>query len=153
MAVNGLFRVVWTVGRVKGEDASLRAAVSTKNNLLSYRPPALTFSLSKEEGFQWQGISDVIYASDLMAGDSGTRGRPPEQRSEAETFLKRILASGKVPSTEIFQKGASEGLSESTLKRAKLRLNIRAFQEGRLWYWEIPITAEEVFSDDLPLGE
>ena len=56
-AINGLFRSVWTVGKVKGDDETLRAAVSSKNNLLPYVPPALQYSLSRSEGFQWRGVS------------------------------------------------------------------------------------------------
>lgn len=65
-AINGLFRSVWTVGKVKGEDETLRAAVSSKNNLLPYVPAALQYSLSQSDGFQWRGVSHEITARDLI---------------------------------------------------------------------------------------
>lgn len=139
-AINGLFRSVWTVGKVKGEDETLRAAVSSKNNLLPYVPAALQYSLSQTEGFQWRGISREITARDLIRGDSdtGSRGRPSEQRSEAQEFILNALTFGKMKAVDVFEEAKSEGISERTLKRAKSQLGIKTFQEGRVWYWELP---------------
>ncbi|MCL2212389.1 MAG: AAA family ATPase [Oscillospiraceae bacterium] len=139
-AINGLFRSVWTVGKVKGVDETLRAAVSSKNNLLPYVPPALQYSLSQTEGFKWRGINQELSARDLIRGDSdtGSRGRPADKRNRAEIFLEDILSSGKVRAADIFRSGSREGLSERTIKRAKSNLGtVKTFQQGREWFWEL----------------
>jgi hypothetical protein len=140
IALNGLFRAVWTVGKVQGEDETLRAAVSSKNNLLPYVPAALTYSLSQNEGFQWRGVNRDITARDLVRGDNdkNTRGRPAGQRDEAGDFIFNTLMFGKVKASEVFRAAEDEGFSARTIKRAKSRLGVRTFQEGREWYWDIP---------------
>jgi len=139
-AINGLFRSVWTVGKVKGVDETLRAAVSSKNNLLPYVPPALQYSLSPTEGFQWKGVSREVSARDLIRGDSdtGARGRPSEQRDEAEVFIEETLMFGKVKASEVFSLAVQARISDRTIKRAKTRLGVRTFKEGKCWYWELP---------------
>ncbi len=152
-AINGLFRSVWTVGKVKGEDESLRAAVSSKNNLLPYIPPALQYSLSQGEGFQWRGVSREVTARDLIRGDGekNTRGRPSEQRDVAAEFIEDMLAFGKVRASIIYDKANLLGLSERTLKRAKTRLGVRTVKEGKEWYWDIPAAAaENIKGDNIP---
>jgi hypothetical protein len=138
-AINGLFRSVWTVGKVKGEDDTLRAAVSSKNNLLPYVPPALQYSLSQERGFEWRGVSREVTARDLIRGDDDkhSRGRPPTQRDEAENFIRETLAFGKVKASEIFSLAEQEGISERTIKRAKPAVGVRTFKEGTEWYWDM----------------
>lgn len=152
-AINGLFRSVWTVGKVKGEDETLRAAVSSKNNLLPYVPPALQYSLSQERGFEWRGVSREVTARDLIRGDDDkhSHGRPSEQRDEAADFIRDTLMFGKVKATVIYDKANLIGLSERTLKRAKARLCVRTFKEGKEWYWDIPEAAQEnVKEDNIP---
>ncbi len=152
-AINGLFRSVWTVGKVKGEDESLRAAVSSKNNLLPYIPPALQYSLSQGEGFRWRGVSREVTARDLIRGDGekNTRGRPAEQRDVAAEFIEDTLAFGKVRASIIYDKANLLGLSERTLKRAKTRLGVRTVKEGKEWYWDIPAAAaENIKGDNIP---
>ena len=149
-AINGLFRSVWTVGKVKGEDETLRAAVSSKNNLLPYVPPALQYSLSQERGFEWRGVSREVTARDLIRGDDDkhARGRPAEQRDEASEFIRDTLMFGKVRASIIYDKANLLGLSERTLKRAKARLGVRTFKDGREWYWDIPAAAAENIKED-----
>lgn len=144
-AINGLFRSVWTVGKVKGEDETLRAAVSSKNNLLPYVPPALQYSLSQERGFEWRGVSREVTARDLIRGDDDkhSRGRPAEQRDEAAEFIRDMLMFGKVKASIIYDKANLMGLSERTVKRAKTKLGVKTFQEGREWYWDIPEAAQD----------
>ena len=139
-AINGLFRSVWTVGKVKGSDENLRAAVSSKNNLLPFIPPALQYSLSQSEGFQWRGVSREVTARDLIRGDSDTasRGRPAEQRDEAEVFMEESLKFGKVKASEIYRLAEKERITTRTLKRAKARLGVKSFKEGVEWFWELP---------------
>ena len=149
-AINGLFRSVWTVGKVKGEDETLRAAVSSKNNLLPYVPPALQYSLSQERGFEWRGVSREVTARDLIRGDDDkhSRGRPSEKRDEAADFIRDTLMFGKVKASIIYDKANLIGLSERTLKRAKAQLCVRTFKDGKEWYWDIPEAAKENIKED-----
>ena len=52
---------------------------------------------------------------------------------------------GKVKASIIYDKANLIGLSERTLQRAKARLGVRTFKEGREWYWDIPAAATENF--------
>lgn len=62
-----------------------------------------------------------ITARDLIRGDYDTdfRGRPSEQRSEAQEFILNALTFGKMKALNVFEEAKSEGISERTLKRAK----------------------------------
>jgi putative DNA primase/helicase len=139
-AINGLFRSVWTIGRVKGDDETLRAAVSSKNNLLPYVPAALKYTLSQADGFQWKGASHEIAARDLIQGDSKkSKGRPSEQRDEAVAFIERMLSYDGQPvkSTDIYKAAKLEGLSESTVKRAKADMDVIVYREDGKWHWKL----------------
>jgi hypothetical protein len=86
------------------------------------------------------GLSREVTARDLIKGDSdtGSRGRPSELRDEAEEFLIHTLMFGKVKAADVFEQAKGEGISVRTVKRAKTQLRIKTFQEGRIWYWELP---------------
>ena len=55
---------------------------------------------------------------------------------------------GKVKASIIYDKANLIGLSERTLKRAKARLCVRTFKEGKEWYWDIPEAAKENIKED-----
>ncbi|MDR1703639.1 MAG: AAA family ATPase [Clostridiales bacterium] len=138
-AINGLFRAVWTVGKVRGEDETLRASVSSKNNLLPYIPAALQFSLSQSDGFQWREVCREITARDLIRGDSDKgRGRPTGRRDGAEEFIRNKLEGGKAKASDVLYAAEEAGFSESTIKRAKHHLRVNTCQEGREWFWSLP---------------
>lgn len=130
-------RSVLLVGR-DPDDKNKRVVIQTKSSLAA-EAPAIGFSLD-ENGFTWTGISDLTAEQVLssMRDDNGDKNAV----DEAKDFLEDILQSGPVPSNEIFSKGSKYGISKASIRRAKEKLDIRAFREpggGRnaLWLWQI----------------
>jgi len=80
--------------------------------------------------------------ADALLGQG--RDQDSEEGPRADTFLRRFLADGRRPTTEILAAGRANGISERTLCRAKLRQGIEALHEGQpgkqggVWYWALP---------------
>ena len=69
----------------------------------------------------------------------GQNGRPPQELDAATKWLQEFLSDGKRQSTEIFEVAKeSEGISKSTLDRAKKELGIKPKQADGKWWWELP---------------
>jgi len=66
---------------------------------------------------------------------------------EAKKFLRNILAEGSLDSETVRKRAAEAGISEKTLKRAKLALGVRSSRAGS-WcsLWSLP--AEQVSSSE-----
>jgi hypothetical protein len=65
-AIAGIFRTLWTLGRLKeegGKPSALRALCQSKNNYAEFDPPALLFEL--RDGFRWIGVDFNLIAEDL----------------------------------------------------------------------------------------
>jgi putative DNA primase/helicase len=79
-------------------------------------------------------------------------GDAPE-RSEAEAFLRDILANGPRPTTEVKAEARGAGISPRTLRRAQGKLGIKPYRkaetgeglgsDGR-WYWALPAEGSKV---------
>lgn len=70
-------------------------------------------------------------------------GEPSEAETlsaleEAQVFLRGELADGPRPSKELLEAAESEGISASTLKRAKAGLGIAATKTASGWCWQPP---------------
>jgi hypothetical protein len=63
-------------------------------------------------------------------------------RQKAERFLTESLGTAEKPSKEILRLAKAEGISESTLQRAKRRLGVRSRREGfgpdSRVFWNLP---------------
>jgi putative DNA primase/helicase len=122
------------------DDHSQRALVQTKNNLapigdgIGYRLEGCCF--------YWTGATTLTPERILsLPSNEEERGA----RSEAVEFLRSLLADGPHPSKEIESEARGAGISESTLRRAKAVLSVRAFKEGghfgggkQKWLWAMP---------------
>lgn len=66
----------------------------------------------------------------------------PEEHSvkeEAKDFLRILLASGPVPSKDVFKEAAEAGHSKRTLQRAQKELGIKLVKSGSgPWLWVLP---------------
>ena len=87
----------------------------------------------------FKGTAD-INADDLLNSD--IPGRKPIVRNDAEELLRKILAHGPVPASQVKDQASAQGISEQTLRRAKMTLNIvvqkRGFADNPHWTWELP---------------
>jgi 5S rRNA maturation endonuclease (ribonuclease M5) len=107
------------------DDHSKRALVQTKNNLA---PIGEGIGYTLEGGrFYWTGATTLtagrILSLPLSEEERGAR-------AEAVEFLRSALADGPCPSKEIASEARNAGISESTLRRAKAFLGIRAVKDG-----------------------
>jgi 5S rRNA maturation endonuclease (ribonuclease M5) len=131
-------RSVLLVGQDPDETAT-RAIVQIKNNLA---PHGQAIGYTLEGGaFYWTG------ASDLTAGRILALPSHEDERgtiTEAVDFLQAALSTGGRDCKAIKDEAKQASISEATLRRAKVRLNVRAKKIGmpgtnfQKWVWELP---------------
>jgi len=139
-AVNGLFRSVWTLGRLRDEDGKpedVRVLAPSKTNLVPGDLPCILFELTAERGFLWAGTDTDLTAEALYDPIKKQSTRKAPAREEAENFLRDILADGDRTATEIDIERNQAGISRETLNDAKKRLNVLSYQKSRVWYWRL----------------
>jgi len=146
MAINGLFRSVWTLGKITKEGAPpyRRALAPSKTNLLPSSPPARLFDLDPQKGFLWVGVDADITAQDLRGGDKKAAHRPDNERRAAEDFLQSILSNGEMESLELFRRVTDAGISRATYKRARENLRVRAVKRANKWFSSLPEEAKSI---------
>jgi hypothetical protein len=140
-AIVGLFRSIWTLGRLKEENVKLsvtRALCLSKSNYAEIDPPALLFEL--RDGFHWVSVDFDLLAEDLYTR-SRLRGRPAEKRDLVKGEILRILGSGEaVLSTDLETEVCKvTGCHTNTFDIAKKELNVEARKIGNQWYSVLPI--------------
>jgi len=128
-------RSVLTVGYTNA-DENIRAIVQNKNNLAPVGK-SQSFSIDPLHGFQWLGECDVTVDEVL-----GKPRKPESQFAKARKFIETILAHGPVLAVEVMERAEVEGISLSTLNRAKEALGAISIKQGDHWYWILPIEAE-----------
>ena len=127
------------------EDDGRRVLASIKSNLAA-PAPSLVFGLSSTESgavqVDWKGESDLDAAALLSApADHEERSA----LSEAQEFLRKVLAEGPEPASEVKREADSAGISKRTLDRARQSLGVASEREGEpgkrgggTWYWSLP---------------
>ena len=137
-------RTVFAVGR-DSDNPDRRIFVCVKNNL-AVHPPALAFSIVDQAGrgrLEWEkGPVNGVDADSILS--MSITGDEREDRNSVERFLRQLLRDGPVASTEVYVAARQNGFSESTVNRAKARLDIDAVktgqpgEKGQKWYWVLP---------------
>ncbi|GHU87254.1 hypothetical protein FACS1894202_01200 [Clostridia bacterium] len=140
-AIAGIFRTLWTLGRLKDEDGNptkQRALCVSKNNYVEDDPPALLFLL--ENGFHWDGCNPDIFAEDLFT-KKNNKGRPAGKKDLIKNVIQRLLDGGEpMPSAELEQKVCEiTGCHVNTIAAAKKELGVESYQSGRQWFCRLPV--------------
>jgi hypothetical protein len=153
-AIAGIFRTLWTLGRLKepdGKPSPLRALCVSKNNYAEFDPPALLFEL--RDGFRWRGVDFNLITEDLY-NKKKTRGRPSEKRDSVKSEIERLLSSGEpMLSAELEQKViAATGCHTQTIKAAKKDLGVSSFQSGGKWRSQIPWQSIQIHQSTINSG-
>jgi hypothetical protein len=97
--------------------------------------PALGYAIDESGAFDWTGETDID-AAGLLAPVP-----PPAHRSAlnfALEFLQRELIGGAEEVDRIFMHAKADGISQSTLQRAKERLGVISHKQSYRWYWALP---------------
>ncbi len=136
-AIAGIFRTLWTLGRLKepdGKPSALRALCQSKNNYAEFDPPALLFEL--RDGFRWVGVDAELTAEDLFSRSKRQRGRPSGKKDSVKTEILRLLGGGEpMPSAELEAAVCSStGCHANTVTGAKKELGVESYQSGRQWF-------------------
>jgi hypothetical protein len=132
-------RSAWLVAR-DPQEAQRCVLAQLKNNLAAPQP-SLAYQVQAPPGAQptvtWLGPSAL--SADQLAGGPSARPPPPTPRERARAFLRQVLADGPRTSRELWPLAQEQGLTESTLHRARRDLRaryVRVGVEGRLVsYW------------------
>jgi putative DNA primase/helicase len=121
--------------------------LSTDNKALSYMTGARKVGTDEETGeeiwapyIQWGSEHVKVTATEAMQAEAAG-GQSGYAQREATEFLQDRLTGGPVKYTELTEEAQANGISESTLKRAKRKLGIKARKEKKLdgaWFWELP---------------
>lgn len=114
------------------DDPDVRVLVPTKSSLI-YEHSSVAFRLGKETGFEWIGECDVT--ADELLSNALKKGY---KHSDAMDFLVDQLSEQKVPSTELYQKAESCGISKKTLRNAMRDLGTQSVKDGNKWYVGLP---------------
>jgi hypothetical protein len=103
--------------------------------------PSLAYSIDAAGVLHWHGECDFL-AGDLLIAPSTADER--SLLDEAVDFLRETLANGSVSTKEVDARAAENGITKSTLRRAKDRLGVvRAPQAFKgAWVLSLPIVAQ-----------
>jgi hypothetical protein len=98
-------------------------------------------------GVAWEPGTVKVSAEDALKALSKTA---PQARQEAMKAIRSVMAGGPVEADEAEAQVLGVGVSEGTLKRAKLDMGVRSVRVGGMadagrWYW-VPLdwTAEQI---------
>lgn len=117
------------------ENTDRKVLCHIKSNL-GPKTPSLTYTI-RNGHFLW-GEETTVTAEQILAEQ--VTGEEKDKQGDAKDFLQAMLENGPVDSEEIFKRAKAEGISASTLKRAKRAMGIEAKKAGfeKGWRWELP---------------
>ncbi len=125
-------RSVLLVGKDPGSREG-RVVTHVKSSL-AREGDSLQFSID-EGKFVWRGVSEVR-AQDLLAREPTAEDR--SALSDAQEFLKEFLSRGPKPLSEIKQRSKGEGISWTTLIRARQGLRVQSDRAQGQCRWQLP---------------
>lgn len=129
------------------QDRGRRLLLAGKNNNAP-QAQGLAFAIRSEaDGLPricWESDPIDMTADDLIQQENHptTHKTKPTARDKAVDWLRAVLADGRLPSEEVQARAAREGITKTTLDRARTRLGIFAKKEGwrhdATWYVSLP---------------
>lgn len=123
-----------------------RFMLPIKNNLTEAKKNGLAYQIINN-ALQWETDPVEMSAQDYISQHSP--GPDPVERTEAEQFLREVLADGPLNADEVHKQAKVNGISKTTLRRAKDALGIKPRKIGygkeSAWRWSL---IEEDTQDD-----
>jgi len=133
-------------------DPRERAIVHIKSNLAK-TAESLGYQIDEAGRFLWSGAS-TLKAQDLLGA-----AQDSSAYSEAEEFLRLVLADGPVPAKEVKAQARDVGIKERTLAEIKARIGVESKRNGfggdGVWSWKLPNvdTPDHRMQDPASYGE
>jgi hypothetical protein len=139
-------RAIYLVDRVPGERR--RRLLQTIKNNLADAAPSLAFDLTDAPGgaatLTWSEtpLDDAEDAPPTLAAFAPTKAAPLRQFDRAVAWLEGALAAGPVLTADLEARAAKAGVSERTLRRARIHLRVNSFRQaaknGGRWLCALP---------------
>jgi hypothetical protein len=125
------------------DDPERRLLLPVKNNLAL---PAEVLAFRRDgDRILWEPTPVRGVTAD---GVLGAATMDAQERQDAESFLRGILAGEPVLARVIIKNGRANGLSERTLTRVKARLGVKSqlvgFGKDGRWYWFLPASESAI---------
>lgn len=118
------------------ENPALRYMIPVKASLAP-EGCAIAFSLTREAGFQWNGLCSVDVNA-LLAEESDQGSK----LTLACKYLNELLGSRDMPSKEVNSKMSRMGIGKRTVSAAKQKLKITSYRKSNVWYWKFPARSD-----------
>jgi hypothetical protein len=129
------------------EDSKRRLFLPMKNNL-GVDDSGLAFRIVEREVsgnirapvIEWEDQRVTITADEALAAASANDSEEGGALREAVSFLENMLAAGPASQRTVKSDANANGISEASLRRAKVRLSVKARKDGMSggWLWELP---------------
>lgn len=146
----GLYSIEWRAAArsvlLCGSDPDnpQRRALTQSKNTFGPMSDSIGYLIEKDEQsptgakFSWIGVSDLT-ASRILSGTSTDDERAARQT--AFDFIKEALSNGERLADDIKAEAKAEGISDRTLRRARLDLGVtyrrEGFGKGAIYYWDL----------------
>jgi KaiC/GvpD/RAD55 family RecA-like ATPase len=150
-ALADLARAVYLVDR-HPELPGSNWMLPVKNNLGDAQI-AMTFSVASTEGgsarINWDPTPLDLAGQNLAHEAQSHANRPPRllEIDRAVAWLQGALAAGPVPSQTLIEQAAEAGVSERCLSRARTKLRVAAYNDGKIggrWMCALPENAMRI---------
>ena len=112
------------------DNQDIRYLFPVKTNL-AYEGRPISFSMSKETGFQMIGQVDQLMQTETI----GTEEHNLNKLQKAENLLKELLSSGTLPTRKILAEMDKAGIGERTARTAAKNIGVTAIRKNNAWHW------------------
>jgi hypothetical protein len=145
IGIIGAARAAMVAGRDPDDPTGMRRILAWTKMNVGPLPGSYAYRIDASPGqthprVVWDGPSDCS-ADELLAVDS--EARSSARLEEAKQFLRDKIAGTEVPAREVKRDAKRAGISNATLRRAQVRLQINRRKTGRpgetqVWLWSLP---------------
>jgi hypothetical protein len=133
------------------ENESQKALCQTKNNLAPKFNKSLGFEIVGNQ-FSWTGESSLT-AEAMLSSVRNENSEEKDEKLDAMGFLREILRDSEKSAKQVQMEARQNGISESTLRRAKATLGVKSEKKGGTfggdpqWIWRLPEDVQDVIED------
>lgn len=114
------------------ENRELRYMVPVKSSLAP-EDRAIGFSLTRESGFQWNGLCSVDV--NTLLEDESDNGN---KLTLACKYLEELLSSRDMSSKEVYDRMSRMNIGKRTVANAKQKMRVTSYRKNNVWYWKLP---------------